>query len=54
MNELTERINTNYQTIAKLTDQIAQLIRERDELQKKVWEYEKRNNQKEKNHDNRN
>lgn len=39
--ELTERIDANYRAIAALTDQVAQLVRERDELQKQVWLYEK-------------
>lgn len=39
--ELIERIDANYRAITALTDQIAQLVRERDELQKLVWRYEK-------------
>jgi hypothetical protein len=41
MDTLTERIDANYRAITALTDQIAQLVRERDELQKIVWRYEK-------------
>lgn len=42
MSDLTKRINANYETITALTEQCAALVRERDELQKKVQQYEKR------------